>query len=226
MLDHQSTQEHMRNQTTVSGASKRKKVAKASSPPAPQDLQVLQVGAKLRHARRARGLKLKELSTLVGCSESMLSKIENEQAQPSLKMLHKIAAELDTSIGALFGKAGHEAGVVMRMAERPSIGTGSVGRPGSAGVRIESLLPDPVDKLLYASIHVVQPGGGSEGFIRHQGEEVGYVLEGELKLMVDGKAYLLGAGDSFFFASNLAHGYVNEGKVVTRVVWVNTPSTF
>lgn len=223
----------MRNQTSAPSAGQRKNAEKPSRipprgrvAPAPQDLESLQVGAKLRHARRVRGLKLKELATLVGCSESMLSKIENEQAQPSLKMLHRLAAELDTSIGALFGKPGHEAGVVMRKAERPSIGTRSVGRPGSAGVRIESLLPDPVDKLLYASIHVVEPGGGSEGFIQHQGEEVGYVLEGELELMVDGKSYHLFAGDSFFFASNLAHGYRNDGVVVTRVVWVNTPSTF
>jgi transcriptional regulator with XRE-family HTH domain len=186
----------------------------------------LQIGAKLRHARRIRGLRLKELAALVGCSESMLSKVENEQVRPSLKTLHRLASELDTSIGALFGGSSHEGGVVMRKAERPSIATKSVGRQGSAGVRLECLLPDPVDKLLYASIHVVEPGGGSEGSIEHQGEEVGYVLEGEFELVVDGQTYRLQQGDSFFFRSNLPHGYRNPGSTQTRVVWVNTPSTF
>jgi transcriptional regulator with XRE-family HTH domain len=186
----------------------------------------LQVGAKLRHARRVRGLRLKELAERVGCSESMLSKVENEQVRPSLKMLHRLAQELETSIGALFGRPSEDAGIVMRKAERPSISISPVGREGPAGVRIECLLPDPVDKLLYASIHVVEPGGGSEGTIEHQGEEVGYVLEGEFELTVDGRTYHLRQGDSFFFASNLPHGYRNPGRTAARVVWVNTPSTF
>jgi transcriptional regulator with XRE-family HTH domain len=214
-----------------------RKPEKAVAPPAPRlaglkpvaaaplGLEELQVGAKLRHARRVRGLRLKELAERVGCSESMLSKVENEQVRPSLKMLHRLAQELDTSIGALFGRPSQDAGVVMRQADRPSIATSAFGRKG-AGVRIECLLPDPVDKLLYASIHVVDPGGGSEGAIEHQGEEVGYVLEGEFELTVDGRTYLLRQGDSFFFPSKLPHGYRNPGTRPARVVWVNTPSTF
>jgi quercetin dioxygenase-like cupin family protein len=73
---------------------------------------------------------------------------------------------------------------------------------------------------------VVEPGGGSEGAIEHQGEDVGYVLEGEFELIVAGKTYKLQQGDSFFFRSNLPHGYRNPGRKQTRVVWVNTPSTF
>jgi transcriptional regulator with XRE-family HTH domain len=205
------------------------KPEKAEAAPAaeePAALADLQIGAKLRHARRMRGLRLKELAERVGISESMLSKVENEQVKPSLKTLHKLAAELHTTIGALFGGVSHDSGIVMRRADRPSIGTKSVGREGAAGVRLECLLPDPIDKLLYASIHVVEPGGGSEGSIEHQGEEVGYVLEGELELIVDGKSYHLHEGDSFFFRSNLPHGYRNPGRKQTRVVWVNTPSTF
>ena len=186
----------------------------------------LQIGAKLRHARRVRGMRLKELAALVGVSESMLSKVENEQVRPSLKTLHKLASELDTSIGALFGGPSHDDSIVMRRADRPTIATQSAGRRGVPGVRLECLLPDPVDKLLYASIHVVEPGAGSEGAIEHQGEEVGYVLEGEFELVVDGQTYRLQQGDSFFFRSNLPHGYRNPGAVTTRVVWVNTPSTF
>lgn len=195
------------------------------SPPA-LGIEGLQIGAKLRHARRMRGLRLKELADRIGCSESMLSKVENERVRPSLKTLHRLASELETSIGALFVGTKPDDGVVMRRADRPVISTNAMGRGGAAGVRLESLLPDPTDKLLYASIHVVEPGGGSEGTIQHHGEEVGYVLEGEFELHVDGRTYQLYPGDSFFFPSNLPHGYRNPGATTTRVVWVNTPSTF
>jgi uncharacterized cupin superfamily protein len=64
------------------------------------------------------------------------------------------------------------------------------------------------------------------GAMRHEGDEVGYVLEGRLELSIDDKLHALGPGDSFAFPSNLAHTYRNPGTEVTRVIWVNTPPTF
>lgn len=201
--------------------------ADASADPQTRSVDDLQIGAKLRHARMVQKLRLKDLAERVGCSESMLSKVENDQVRPSLKILHRLAAELSTSIGALFSEGGHDRNkVVMRRGERPIIRTNVIGRPTSAGVRIECLIPDPESRLLYGSIHIVEPGGGSEGDIQHVGEEIGYLLEGELDLTVNGTTYHLNTGDSFFFDSSLPHGYRNPGKVTTKVVWINTPSTF
>jgi len=197
-----------------------------SEGPPQKNIDDLQIGAKLRHARKIQGLRLIDLAKTIGCSESLLSKVENEQVKPSLKMLHRLASELNTSIGALFAGASEDDRIVMRRAERPVIRTSAIGRPDSAGVHLECLIPDPANRLLYGSIHIVEPGGESGGFIQHKGEEVGYILEGELELIVDGTSYHLYAGDSFFFDSNLPHGYRNPGQVTTRVVWVNTPSTF
>lgn len=184
------------------------------------------IGAKLRHARMLLKLRLKDVAASVGCSESMLSKVENDQVKPSLKILHRLAAELNTSIGALFSNIDDASRVVMRRHERPVIRTNVIGRPKAAGVRLECLVPDPANRLLYGSIHIVEPGGGSEGYIEHRGEEIGYLLEGELILTVDGTKYHLYSGDSFFFDSSLPHGYMNPGEVTTKVVWINTPPTF
>ncbi len=186
----------------------------------------LQIGAKLRHARMVQQLRLKDLAERVGCSESMLSKVENDQVRPSLKILHRLAAELNTSIGALFSGGGDRNKIVMRRSERPIIRTNVIGRPTAAGVRLECLVPDPENRLLYGSIHIVEPGGGSGGDIQHKGEEIGYLLEGELDLTVDGTTYRLLPHDSFFFDSSLPHRYKNPGQVTTKVVWINTPPTF
>ena len=160
----------------------------------------------------------------MGCSESLLSKLENDKVQPSLHMLHEIVAKLGTTIGAMFSDGYGGERVVLRASERPIITMNSLRE--TEGVRLECLIPHPDSKLLYGSIHVVEPGGGSEGDIQHQGEEVGYILEGELDLTVDRKTYRLRVGDSFFFESHLPHSYRNPGKVATRVIWVNTPPTF
>jgi transcriptional regulator with XRE-family HTH domain len=190
----------------------------------PDNFHELQIGAKLQHARRLKGLLLKELANAVGCSESFLSKVENDRVRPSLQMLHSIVSELDTSIGELFSVSANEKNRVMRSHERPKIAT-TAPRKGP-GVTLESLVPSATLKLLYGSIHVVAPGGSSEGMIEHKGEEIGYVLQGELELTIGDTTYDLKPGDSFFFQSNLPHGYRNPGKVETRVVWINTPPTF
>ncbi len=182
------------------------------------------MGVKIRHARKARMLRLSELAKIVGCSESLLSKIENARARPSLRMLHKIVSSLDITIASLFSGGDVPSQTVMRKGTRPILDVRAV-RDGS-GIRIESLVADPVDKLLYGSIHIVEPGGVTEGTIQHEGEELGYIIEGQVELTVDDETFLLETGDSFFFPSHLPHGYRNLGSTRCRIIWVNTPSTF
>jgi quercetin dioxygenase-like cupin family protein len=73
---------------------------------------------------------------------------------------------------------------------------------------------------------VIEPGGNTNGVLQHKGEEVGYVVEGQLELTINSEVRLLNAGDSFYFPSNLPHAYRNPGKTRLRVVWINTPPTF
>jgi uncharacterized cupin superfamily protein len=87
-------------------------------------------------------------------------------------------------------------------------------------------VPNGKGHLLQGNIHIVAPGGGSMGPMRHEGDEVGYVLEGRLDLSIDDVLHELGPGDSFAFPSNLAHTYRNPGSEVARVIWINTPPTF
>jgi quercetin dioxygenase-like cupin family protein len=72
----------------------------------------------------------------------------------------------------------------------------------------------------------VEPGGASDGKISHEGEELGYVIEGHLELTVDDHHAILGPGDSFFFSSQRPHGYRNAGNTTVKIIWVNSPPTF
>ena len=51
-------------------------------------------------------------------------------------------------------------------------------------------------------------------------------LQDEIELIVDGKTFLLGAGDTFVFKSDLPHHYRNIGDERASIFWVNTPATF
>lgn len=183
------------------------------------------LGARLRERRKARGKTLKVLAEEVGCSLSMLSKIETEQATPSLRTLHRILAALDTSIVHLFSsEVTQEEISLMRADDRPAVKVSHAG--DGAAILLERLTPTFPELLLDANIHTLEPGADSGGDIQHTGQEVGYVLQGRAELIVNGKSHFLGTGDSFFFASNLPHRYRNIDPGVTRILWVATPASF
>ncbi len=182
------------------------------------------LGARIREARKAKKMTLRVVAEQVGCSPSMLSKIETDQATPSLRTLHRIAAVLDTSIIHLFGsETQSEEITVIRHDQRPAM---RVRRDDGASILLERLSPPMPDLMLSANIHTLEPGADSGGDIQHAGQEVGYVLQGKAELIVADNVYALEKGDSFYFSSNLPHRYRNLDEGVTRILWVATPATF
>jgi transcriptional regulator with XRE-family HTH domain len=188
------------------------------------DSPEIRVGLKMKHTRLLKGLTLKQLAELAGCSESLLSRIENGNANPSIKMMHRVALALGMPVSGLFQENVDSSDVVMQHGERPTVGTDQVRR--GKGSKLEALIPSGRVNLLSGYINDIEPGGGSEGVLQHEGEEFGYVLDGEIELTVDNRSYQLREGDSFYFRSERPHSYINNRKKVARVLWINTPPSF
>lgn len=184
------------------------------------DQSEVHVGTKARHARRLRGLTLKEVADQAGCSESLLSKIENGRATPSLKMLRRLASALGLTVGQFFAQEGNPDDVVMRAAKRLKFET------NDSGDKLEPVAHHSGSHLLECHLHHIAPGSGSGGNFQHEGEEFGYVLDGEIELVVAGRKYIVAKGDSFCFRSERPHSWSNKGRVKARVLWINSPPTF
>jgi transcriptional regulator with XRE-family HTH domain len=182
------------------------------------------LGIRLKLARQLKGLTLREVADSAGCSDSLLSKIENGKASPSLPMLHRLAEALETNIGWMFEETDSEEGIVFRAGARPIIALDPL-RQGE-GISLERVIPHSAGHLLQCNIHHIEEGGESAGTIQHAGEEVGYILAGNIELTVDDRVFQLHPGDTFVFRSELPHGYRNVGTGPARIFWVNTPPTF
>jgi transcriptional regulator with XRE-family HTH domain len=176
------------------------------------------LGGRLRRARRMAGLTLLQLAQKANCSESLISKIENCNAAPSLATLRRLAVALDTNIAALTSPTEPAGGPVTRQGERHVV--------RGAGIVLERVVLPSRNGLLQANVHILEPGQGSDGQIEHVGEEVGYVLEGTVELMLRSASYILHTGDAFNFTSETPHGYRNAGDTTARILWVNTPATY
>jgi transcriptional regulator with XRE-family HTH domain len=183
----------------------------------------LAVGHRIRHLRKARGLSLKDMGARAGLSAGFLSQVERGLSSASVRFLARIADALDASISDIFPDgAGEEPGngIVARRKDRKRIEMAS-----TAAIK-ELVTPFAHTPPLDIYIVMLEPGGssGDEPYA-HDGEEAGFVLEGGLELIVDGRKYILGEGDSFRFASDRPHQFRNAGDRAARVVWVNARVT-
>jgi len=188
------------------------------------DLSRFAIGTRLRHARLMRGSRMKDVADAAGCSESLVSKIENNKLNPSLQVLNKLCSVLKIDLADLFNSQNEDYPVVTRAGQRSVIEVDPLRR--GHGILMERVIPYAKGHLLQSNIHVVAPGGSSFGLISHEGEEVGYLIAGEIELFVGDKAYQLSAGDTFCFRSEVGHGYSNRSTAEARILFVNTPPTF
>jgi transcriptional regulator with XRE-family HTH domain len=178
------------------------------------------IGSKVRRARLAANLKLEELAHRAGLSKALLSRIENDKITPSIGSLHDLAVALGINLSGFFDDGQLvNSQVVLRKGERQTIEM-------KDGSKIENFVPFGGTHLLQGFLMIQEPGGEAQGVVTHYGEEIGYVLEGELELILNGTPYRLKAGDSFNFRSEEPHTHRNPGKSRVVVFWVNTPPTW
>jgi transcriptional regulator with XRE-family HTH domain len=182
------------------------------------------IAPRLKQARLAKDLSQRAMSELSGVPQSHISKIENDRLRPSLAMLHKLAEELGVNIASLFSDpAASGPYFLVRADELPAIRLSPTRK--EAGIEISRLIAQSAGALLEAHIHVVQPGAGSNGTIVHPGEELGFILEGELEMTIGGETFTARQGDCFYYQARLEHGYRNSSTSSARVLWVCTPPT-
>jgi transcriptional regulator with XRE-family HTH domain len=198
--------------------------------PAPlADRQRLDLGRLIRAERLGQGLGLREMARRLGISASALSQIETGKAQPSVSKLFDIVNLLGVSVdGLLAGGDGQPAGGSRVVVGRGHEGFFSLQHDGEheslelgSGVVWTRLTAGafPGAELLRVTY---QPGASSShdgGFMRHAGQEFGYLLSGRLRVDVGFDRHELGPGDSISFPATTPHRLSNDGPEPVQAVW-------
>ena len=189
-----------------------------------------QMGERLRAARQARGLTLRELAQRLSVSPSMISQIETGRASPSVSTLYSIADELNVSLDELlFNDRRPQAGTVAEKASTTGASAAHILQPRdtrkrirlASGVTWERLTPasESDTEFLYVTYEVGGASSREDDFQRHAGHEWGFVLEGKLDIKIGFDDYLLGPGDSISFDSTIPHRLSNAGDRVVHAIW-------
>lgn len=164
------------------------------------------IGHEVRAFRKKLGITGGDLASATGISLGMLSKIENGNTSPSLTTLQSLARALGVPVtaffrrfeevrNAVFVKAG-EGLEIERRGTRAGHQYNLLGHIGnsSSGVQVEPyLITLTADSDVFPTF-------------QHEGLELIYMLEGEVKYRHADKLYTMLPGDSLFFDADAPHG--------------------
>lgn len=171
-------------------------------------------GQKIKKLRSEQSLSLKDLSDRSGVSISMISQIERRNTDPTLTTLYKLCKGLDVSISTLLG-TDEQALQLVRKDERKTISF------PQSNSKYQLLTPINEGTIEMIMIHL-EPGQEDQQLVEHSGEECGYVLQGEMTIVLGDDEHILYEGDSIRFKSTTPHRFFNHSTETTISVWAMT----
>lgn len=173
-------------------------------------------GGRIRDLRRKSAMTLQTLADEAGISIGFLSQVERDKATPSLNTLSSVAEALGVEIDVFIAHP-KVADSLSRQGERPIFGL------TDRTIQYEKLTTTlPGGNLTTLIMHI--PEGFTSEVVSHVGEEVIYILEGQLQQTLGEACVDLKSGDSLHFMGDTPHAYANPGPGPCRILWTgNTP---
>ncbi len=179
------------------------------------------VGTALRQVRNARSLSLADVAEATGISASFLSLVEKNRSDITIGRLVRLIDFYGISITDLLPFAARsEYPEVIHPDERRSLVS------PVEGIDIYLLTADTDRQMMPLEVHF-QAGASLAEPGRHAGEEWLLVLEGELRLELEGaEARVLRRGDTAYYPAERPHLLANASETaLLRVLCVDTPPT-
>lgn len=176
------------------------------------------LGQRIRDRRRDLDMTLKEVADQAGLSVGFISQVERDLTAPSLSSLASIAKVLDLPVTDLLSQPSG-ASAHTRGSERAVYGV----KPEA--LNYERISASFEGSVLNSLIIHEPPGHRSEP-IRHEGEELFFVLSGSLTVELEDEMTVLSAGDSIHFQSTREHSTWNHTTEQTTILHVCTMDVF
>jgi DNA-binding response OmpR family regulator/mannose-6-phosphate isomerase-like protein (cupin superfamily) len=175
------------------------------------------LGEKIKSIRKSKGIKIKQLSTRSGLTESSISMIENGKISPSITTINKIAMALSVHPIEFFEIEKHKKWIVTRKGEREKM------LFDNSDNKLEFLIKDKKDYR--NEIFISYLGANQKSFdeyITHDGYKFGYVLSGSVDVELGNERVRVNEGDTIFFEAIIPHLWKSADNKESSTLWVVT----
>lgn len=176
--------------------------------------EVFSLGDKLRKLRSERNISQRDLAQMAGLSPNSISLIERDETSPSVATLQSLATALNIRMSYFFEDEAPSSVLHIKSGQRPTI--------TSDGVTIEGMGKTMPSQELEPFLITLDPhaGSGGERQVVHSGHEFVFCLQEKIEYVIDGKTYLVEAGDILIFEATLPHLWRNPFEVQAKFVLV------
>ncbi|MBW2503044.1 MAG: helix-turn-helix transcriptional regulator [Deltaproteobacteria bacterium] len=180
------------------------------------------VGKKLKTIRLKNDMTIQELAAKSKVSSNMISRIERGLTIPSVEILMKLSTVFDKSINYFVEDVSTTHEIVFSSPGKRD----TTVYDDEMNMHTESFTSGLRDPQFMSFLCTI-PKGGTSGRqqMYHPGDELIYLIEGRLEVIIAGESYQLNAGDSLSFKSHLPHRWINIGDEDAKVVWTLSPFT-
>src|SRR6056297_1243897 len=174
----------------------------------------MELGNKIRKLRLSLGLTQEEVAARADLARSFISQVETDKTSPTLENLERIIKAVGSDLKSFFSDYKTQK-VLYKKDERVPV------YDEPEGVTSQMLMNEVEDKKIDAFIVTLNPGGETEAEDFHEGDEFGFVMEGDLTLLLDEKSYEMKEGDCFYYQADKIHKLVNHSKEKnTKIFWI------
>jgi len=158
------------------------------------------IGSRIKLARNEKGLSVQTLADKAGCAEEYLEWIEMDQVEPPVALLLRLASAMKLDSGAFLKKDETKEQRIEETTKR------------TESYSYKTLTPHEADTHLMAFSVAIPPQTAHEGVgYSHAGEELVYVISGEVDLTVGEEKTRLTEKEALRFNSDLDHHLSNPG---------------
>lgn len=180
--------------------------------------QATKIGEKIRSLRLKRKMSIEDVVNKSGLSASIIAGIEDHSISPPLGTIIVLAKVFQVPVGDIFGDSADAPFCIVRSGDQNTVSrfSSTAGKPGaysykSLGHQKQNRHMEPfLVTLTPADAAPVEPN-------RHEGEEILFVLEGQVEVRLADHTDILNPGDSIYYDSNLPHVVSCHGKEPAKI---------
>lgn len=178
----------------------------------------MDIGAKIKELRVLNGLTQEELADRSELSKGFISQLENDLTSPSISTLEDILQCLGITISEFFAKEEDPVQVVF--------GEEDFFEKVDDDLKnmTEWIIPNAQKNSMEPIRLTLKAGGQTYPDDPHEGEEFGYVLKGEITIVLGSELHKAKVGNAFYYKPDKKH-YITSKKGA-EILWVSTPPSF
>jgi len=179
----------------------------------------MDLGKRIHQLRTKNGLTLEELASRTELTKSFLSQLERNLTSPSFSTLEDIVEVLGVSLADFF-KEDTPNQVVFSESDYFV--------DEKDNMTITYIVPNAQKNEMEPLLLTLAQNGESHEIEPHEGEELGYVLQGRVVLenLTKKQTFTVKKGETFYIKGDFRHRIVNKGNSVAKVLWISTPPIF